>query len=138
MAQPKKKPNPGKGYAVMKRPDILKAAEAMDFNGIVAAVEADPTCVNDTDSAFQNALHILVIGGSFRTASMIKYLVENTRINCHQRDTQRRDPLSLALSLQDDAATELIAPKWFAESRDIQHGQEADHLRVIDPNTPSP
>lgn len=122
----------------MQRPDILKAAEAMDFNAIVAAVEADPDCVGDTDHALQNALHILVIGGSFRTASMIQYLVDNTRINCHQLDTQRRDPLSLALSLRDETATELIAPKWFAESRDIQREQETAHLRVLDPNPPSP
>lgn len=136
MARTKKQPVPGKGYAFMERPDILKAADAMNFNAMVAAVEADPSCVEDTDDYWKNALHILVIGGSFRTSRMIQWLVENTKINCHQRDMEGRDPLALALRLTDEWAAELIAPKWFEESREIQRAQERAHLRLVDPNTP--
>lgn len=130
--------DPQKGQAGMQPPNIIEAADAMDFNALAAAVEANPDCVDDMDWRWQNALHVLVIGGSFRTADMIQYLVKHTRINCHQRDKLGRDPLDLALSLQDDTAAELIAPRWFAESKTIEREQKAARLRPTDPSTPSP
>lgn len=131
MARPAEKL--GKGRGEMEPPEILKAANRMDFAAVVAAVEADRNCVFQTDYMGHNAIHILVMGGVFRTKEIIRYLLGHTEISLHHPNERGCDPLDLAIEMGDEKGAEFLWPYWTAESKRHQDSQHRPHLTVVPP-----
>ena len=98
-----------KGFGEMELPPrLLEAVYMLDFDLVKECVEADPSCVGQLDSSKNNALHLCIAAGTFRTAEILRYLVSETSIDLLQKNTDHRNPFQLAIALDDVVAIEIL------------------------------
>lgn len=113
-------------------PNIIRAAEFGDFEEGIAALKANPKCIEQTDyHTKMNAVQVALAQGQEEFA---KFLVSNTEISLWHEDALGRDALDIALtSLTSDETLKFIESKWYEELR-RKNAQES--VTVLKPPKP--
>jgi len=117
--------------------NIIEAANRMDFDAVVEIASTDPKAVHRIGHELENALHVLVVGGILKTRVIAEYLLKHTEISVHHRDRFGRDPLDLAIEMQDDEAVQLLYPYWLAQSKRLENSV-ARGLSIVKHDDPAP
>jgi len=98
-------------------PDILRAAEFGDFNEGMAALRANPSCIEETDyHTGMNAIQISLLQGQ---ESFVRFLLSNTKISVLYKDKLDRDALDhaiVSLCCSDETML-LVNERWYEQKR---------------------
>lgn len=79
-------------------------------------VAANSKCVLWQDENGNNAMHVAVKGFfSVQAPEIMHFLLTQTEVNLHQKNTAGLDPFGLSVYEMDKYAQELIEPRWYEQ-----------------------
>jgi ankyrin repeat protein len=115
--------------------NIIRGAINCDIEEITRALEADPSCINQTDGSLGlTALHIAALDMNY---PMVDYLCAQPGIRIDLQDSRGRTPYLIAIAMGADRILERIMRDAYQELDSILEEDETENIVPFKPKPPS-
>ena len=123
-------------FDLKSEPNIIRGAANNDLNEIKCALEADPSCINETEpNVGVTALHIAAFDGNYE---IVDFLCDQPGIDIHIEDNLGRSPQWAAYIIGRNDIEMRIARDMAAEMDRILDAEEAENEASKDQGNVTP